>query len=1114
MNDRSHELAAPAAGYAGRTRYTLLEYEAVLDNASIGVAFTRDRKFFLCNPKFAEMLGWTPEELIGQPGDVVYASKESYQALGAIAIPVLAAGRQLDVEWEVRRRDGSTFLARIIAKAINPQDTAQGTIWIAEDITERKRHADEIVRLAREQEAILDTAPIGICFVRDRRIVRANRRFDEMHGYEPGGMVGLPTSATYAREEDYRSVGEGYARLAHGAAYAAITESRRQDGSTYWSRITGRAVDSANPAKGSVWIDEDITEQKRAEEHLARVLAEQQALLNNVTVGIAFLRERVILRCNRRFEELFGFAAGEANGASARRLYFTDDEFDKGGRAYDDLAAGRAHSREQWLRRNDGAGFWCRISGRPVDAGRPGVRESVWLFEDVSERKRADDAVQRLLREQSALLEGATIGIAFLRGERVVRCNPRFEEIFGFAQGELLDQSVRPLYADAQEFEGGGALSEQVWRNETVRRTCRMQRKDGTPIWCQVSRRPMQPGDPAQGSVWLFDDVTVERQADERVRQAYVEQELIFDNATVGIAFLRNRAIQRCNPKMGEMFGRTPDALLEQTAAVLFPDEAAYESAVNDSLPVLATGATFASERMMRRADGTDFWCKVVGKAIVPERPQDGTIWIFDDVSAEHAQRDSLVASQQALEASRDVLERAVAERTAELQAANNRLQTEIAERKLAEGRAQHLADHDALTGLPNRRLLEDRLTQALALSYRNRKLTAVMFVDLDRFKTVNDSLGHAAGDVLLKEVAVRLGGQLRTGDTICRVGGDEFVIVLPEIKRSSDAAHVAQKVIEGLSVPIRVAERDLTVTPSIGISVFPDDGRDAETLIRNADAAMYHAKETGRCNYQFFTDQMNLAATRRLALENDLRRALQKGELEVHYQPITELKTGGFVAGHEALVRWRHPTKGLVPPNEFIQLAEETGLILPIGEWVLGEACRWAAFIGVERGLKIAVNLSARQFSDPRMVDTVARVLRDTGLPAKQLELEITESTLMQQIDVALATLNKLNGLGVGIAIDDFGTGYSSLAYLKRLPVDKLKIDQSFIAGIPEDKDGNAIVAAILGLAHTLEMTVVAEGVETEAQMEFLQRYGCDFIQGFLVGKPMDADTASKEYL
>jgi EAL domain-containing protein (putative c-di-GMP-specific phosphodiesterase class I) len=325
--------------------------------------------------------------------------------------------------------------------------------------------------------------------------------------------------------------------------------------------------------------------------------------------------------------------------------------------------------------------------------------------------------------------------------------------------------------------------------------------------------------------------------------------------------------------------------------------------------------------------------------------------------------------------------------------------------------------------------------------------------------------------------------------------------------------AHVAQKVIEQLSQPLSIEERELVVTCSIGIAVYPDDGRDAETLIRNADAAMYHAKELGRANYQFFTEQMNQAASRRLQLENDLRRALRKGELRLHYQPIVE-GASGRIAGHEALARWQHPERGLVYPAEFIQLAEETGLILKIGEWVLGEACRWSTFIGAERGMQVAVNLSARQFNDPQLPKMVARALKESGLPPRLLELEITESLAMRETDATLATLRKLKELGVSIAIDDFGTGYSSLAYLKRFPVDKLKIDRSFITELPGDRDQGAIVSAIIALAHALQIRVVAEGVETAEQREFLRSCGCDFIQGYLVGKPVDADTAAKEYV
>jgi diguanylate cyclase (GGDEF)-like protein/PAS domain S-box-containing protein len=604
--------------------------------------------------------------------------------------------------------------------------------------------------------------------------------------------------------------------------------------------------------------------------------------------------------------------------------------------------------------------------------------------------------------------------------------------------------------------------------------------------------QPLQPGEPAQGSVWLLEDVTQEHEAEERVQRALGEQELILDNASVGIAFVRDRTIQRCNRFLEEMVGEGPGELVGQSSAALFASREDWEQAGQLAYQGTAPGQTHDSEWRFKRRDGSSFLCRTRGRRIDTGEPVQEWIWSFEDVTAEHEARELLKSS-------RDALERAVAERTAELEQAN--------------ARARHLADHDPLTGLPNRRLLEDRLTQALAQSYRNRKQTAVMFVDLDRFKAINDSLGHAVGDLLLKEVAQRLVRQLRVGDTICRIGGDEFVVVLPEIKRSEDAAHVAQKVLEQLSRPVIVEERELIVTPSIGIAVFPEDGRDAETLIRNSDAAMYHAKELGRANYQFFTAEMNQAASRRLALEADLRRALGRDELRVYYQPIVRARSGR-VAAHEALVRWQHPERGLIAPADFIDLAEESGLILKLGEWVLRQACRWATFIGVERGLPVSVNLSPRQFNDPKLVQSVAAALHETGLPAPLLQLEITETTAMKHTDVTLATLRRLKELGVSVAIDDFGTGYSSLSYLKRFPVDRLKIDASFTSELPGDPDQCAIVSAIVALAHALELEVIAEGVETAAQREFLESCGCDYIQGYLTGVPLDADSAATDFV
>jgi diguanylate cyclase (GGDEF)-like protein len=383
------------------------------------------------------------------------------------------------------------------------------------------------------------------------------------------------------------------------------------------------------------------------------------------------------------------------------------------------------------------------------------------------------------------------------------------------------------------------------------------------------------------------------------------------------------------------------------------------------------------------------------------------------------------------------------------------------------------------------------------------------MFVDLDRFKSINDSLGHAVGDVVLKEVASRLVKQLRVGDTVCRVGGDEFVVVLPESKRSTDAANVAAKIIETLSVPVRAADRELAVTPSIGIAVFPEDGRDAAMLIRNADAAMYHAKESGRANFQFFTEQMNQAASRRQALEADLRGAVQKGELRVQYQPIVRL-AGGAAAAFEALMRWQHPARGRVAPAEFLPVAEDTGLILGVGEWVLREACRWGTFIGAEHGVQVAVNLTARQFYDPALIERLGRALEESGLPPRLLALEVSEAAALQQADVAASTFKRLKELGVSLSIDDVGTGASSFAQLARFPVDRLKIDRAVVAG----EAGGALPGGIVALAHALGIEAVAVGVETEAQRARLAELGCDYAQGFLIGAPVDPDAAAKDYV
>ena len=431
----------------------------------------------------------------------------------------------------------------------------------------------------------------------------------------------------------------------------------------------------------------------------------------------------------------------------------------------------------------------------------------------------------------------------------------------------------------------------------------------------------------------------------------------------------------------------------------------------------------------------------------------------------------------------------------------------DITARKHAEARIQYLAHHDMLTGLPNRAYLTERLTTILALARRHGTLVAIMFIDLDNFKTVNDLLGHHVGDVLLKEVAVRIKEVLREADMVSRLGGDEFLVILADFAAPEDAAKVAEKLLQVISAPIELEGRELCANASIGISVFPRDGDNADDLIRHADAAMYSVKDRGRGHSRFYTPALSDEGAATLARESRLRQAVQRGEFVVYYQPqlrVADLR----LAGIEALVRWRHPERGLTDPSEFIEFAETRGLIDEIGQYVLGEACRqnkaWQT--AGYAALPISVNVSAVQFHRGDLVASVKRVLEETGLEGRYLELELTESLLMDR-EVVGEALEGLRALGVRITIDDFGTGYSSLSYLKRLPIDKLKIDRSFIDDLGTDADDRAIAIAIINLAKTLKLTALAEGVERQEQLDFLRTHGCDEFQGYLAGNPVPAE-------
>ncbi|MDX9863024.1 MAG: EAL domain-containing protein, partial [Rhodospirillales bacterium] len=432
----------------------------------------------------------------------------------------------------------------------------------------------------------------------------------------------------------------------------------------------------------------------------------------------------------------------------------------------------------------------------------------------------------------------------------------------------------------------------------------------------------------------------------------------------------------------------------------------------------------------------------------------------------------------------------------------------DITVRKKYEEQILRQANYDDVTRLPNRVLALDRLSQALARANRQKSLVGLLFIDLDRFKIINDTLGHSVGDRLLKEVGKRLSRCVREGDTVARLGGDEFTVVLPDVNAPKHAELVAEKILETFTQPVVIDGQELFTTASVGITIYPLDAHDPHALMRNADAAMYQAKELGRNRAKFFTRELNEQAMERVRLDSCLRHALERDEMTLHYQPIIDLGSGRLI-GAEALLRWRSQELGNVPPSQFIPLAEDTGQINLIGAWVIKTACRQAAEWrkGGTRPIRISVNVSSRQFRGPTLIDAVGRSLSDTGLPACDLDLEITEGLLMEDLPETTAAFERLTAMGVRFSVDDFGTGFSSLSYLKRFPVTSLKIDRSFIEDVTDDTDHAALVRAIITMAHSLKLLVVAEGVETAEQMAFVKANGCDFVQGYFVGKPMPAD-------
>ncbi|MHB8535597.1 MAG: EAL domain-containing protein [Sulfuricaulis sp.] len=681
------------------------------------------------------------------------------------------------------------------------------------------------------------------------------------------------------------------------------------------------------------------------------------------------------------------------------------------------------------------------------------------LTAEAAERRRIEAALRQSEERYRLFAESALTGVYLIQDNLLKYVNPALAAIFGYTVEEIAGK-LGP--ADLTAPDDRALVAENIGKRaqgvvHDVRYSFRGLRKDGTLIDVEVhGARIEYDGRPAIVGTLL--DITERKQAEAEIRKLSSAVEKAADSIFItGV----DGVIEYVNPAFETITGYRREEAVGKTPRIVKSgkhDPAFYRKLWD----TLRRGEVYRDVFINRKKNGQLYYEEVTITPLTSER---GVITHY-------------------ISAGKDITER---------------MQTQE--------RLHHLAHHDVLTDMPNRVLFAERLKQALNRAQWHKRALAVLFLDMDRFKLVNDTLGHEAGDRLLQALAARLNSCVREGDTVARFGGDEFAVFLDDIASPDDVAPIAQKFLETLARPLTVDGHEFFITASIGIGLYPNDGTDSQTLMKNADTAMYRAKQQGGNTCQFYQAEMNAHALKRLELETDLRRALERQEFVLHYQPQIDLKSGSVI-GSEALIRWQHPERGLVPPMEFIPLLEETGLIVPVGEWVLRAACAqyhaWRA-AGLPPS-RVAVNVSSRQFNGGGLVETVGRVMQDSGMEPGVLELEITESVIMKNPQAVVETLQTLSSMGVRLAIDDFGTGYSSLSYLKRFPIDILKIDQTFVRDITTDPDDAAIVSAIITMAHSLDIQTVAEGVETREQLEFLRAQGCDFMQGYYFSRARPA--------
>ncbi len=864
----------------------------------------------------------------------------------------------------------------------------------------------------------------------------------------------------------------------------------------------------------------EIQERRQAERTL-RIFS--RAIEQSANTVVITDRAGAIEYVNPKFVEITGYSRAEAIGANPRLLKSGKTTPEQYARLWQTIASGAEWRGEFHNRRKDGALYWELASIAPVRDETGVITHFVAVKEDITRRKKVEAALRASELKYRNVF--ATVGDAILmldnRDGRILDANPAACRLYGYSRDELLALRDRDLAA------GNGANGEMP-RTVSKRFTDYPQRrKDGAifpaDLWVRhftykgyeitvAAIRDMTPLKQAeQKIVRLSHCYAALGRTSAAIMRCADPQELFRQICRIvaDLDQIRIVVIEFVEPTTGA-FQRAAHA--SAASGRLHPPASAHPSG-DSSLPE-GWGPIGIAFRQDAPAVCNNF---LADPGLQAWRPLAEELAIQASAAFPLRRNNQVVGCLSAHAAEPDFfnadLTNLLTQLAGEVSFALDLFEREN-QRKNAEDRIHHLATHDALTGLPNRTLLLDRLAQALRAAQRKRSYVGVLFLDLDHFKTINDSQGHGVGDQLLQAISQRLRDVVRREDTLARQGGDEFILVLTDLSEPAAAGWVAEHLLQALRAPFMLDHQILHVAASIGISIYPLDATDPPTLIRFADSAMYQAKADGRAHYAFFTAELNVRVSELFTLSNELRQALERDEFVLHYQPQIDLATGQPV-GVEALIRWQHPRRGLIPPGRFISVAEETGLIDPIGEWTLRAACAQGR-LWRDAGLpplSVAVNLSARQWLQPHLENQVIDALQSAGLEPRWLELEITENLLMRDTDKMIETMRRLRAGGVQFAVDDFGVGYSSLRYLKRFPVSRIKIDQSFVRDIPGDPDDAAIATAIIRMGKSLRLTVVAEGVETPEQLRFLGEQGCDVAQGYHFSKPLSAEECA-DYL